>query len=100
MGSLQYYFFPTDFYYPRTKFVNGDNAGKPALHVQPPNTDVDNLESAKPRFTATGETTTGSFIMKLPLPQRWFLFHALSRPSCAVVRGSTLWQTVPTTRPN
>jgi hypothetical protein len=48
MGSLQYYFFPTDFYYPRTSTsVNGDNTKKPVLHVQTPNADSDNLEKLK-----------------------------------------------------
>lgn len=36
MAGLQYYFFPTDFLYPRTSSANGDSTSKPAvLHVQP-----------------------------------------------------------------
>nr|POE99857.1 hypothetical protein CFP56_35503 [Quercus suber] len=34
MAGLQYYFFPTDFFYPRPSSANGDNASKPVLQVQ------------------------------------------------------------------
>lgn len=45
MAGLQYNFFPTDFFYPRTKPVASDSAGKEVVYLQTTNRDVvDNLE--------------------------------------------------------
>lgn len=46
MAGLQYNFFPTDFFYPRTKPKASDSAGKEVVHLQTTtNRDVvDNLE--------------------------------------------------------
>ncbi|KAE8098696.1 hypothetical protein FH972_016740 [Carpinus fangiana] len=66
MGSLQYYFFPTDFYYPRAKSVNGDNAGKPVLHVQPPNADADNLEKCKAALHSDGRDNNMKLYYEAP----------------------------------
>ncbi|KAK9290798.1 hypothetical protein L1049_008976 [Liquidambar formosana] len=34
MAGLQYYFFPTDFLYPRPQSVNGNSSNKPVLPIQ------------------------------------------------------------------
>ncbi|KAJ6300582.1 hypothetical protein OIU76_021386 [Salix suchowensis] len=35
MAGLQYYFFPTDFNYPRPPPANEESVSSPALHLQP-----------------------------------------------------------------
>uniref|UniRef100_A0A2N9IQ29 Uncharacterized protein n=1 Tax=Fagus sylvatica TaxID=28930 RepID=A0A2N9IQ29_FAGSY len=47
MAGLQYYFFPTDFFYPRPSSTNGDTTSKPVLHVQTHKADTENLEKCK-----------------------------------------------------
>ena len=48
MAGLQYYFFPTDFFYPRPSSTNGDNTSNPVLHVQTQKqADAENIEKCK-----------------------------------------------------
>ncbi|KAF3950653.1 hypothetical protein CMV_023619 [Castanea mollissima] len=47
MAGLQYYFFPTDFFYPRPSSTNGDNASKPVLQVQTQKAGAENIERCK-----------------------------------------------------
>ena len=47
MAGLQYYFFPTDFFYPRPSSANGDNANKPVLQVQTQKAGAENIERCK-----------------------------------------------------
>uniref|UniRef100_A0A7N2R798 Uncharacterized protein n=1 Tax=Quercus lobata TaxID=97700 RepID=A0A7N2R798_QUELO len=47
MAGLQYYFFPTDFFYPRPSSANGDNASKPVLQVQTQKAGAENIERCK-----------------------------------------------------
>ena len=47
-AGLQYYFFPTDFFYPRPSSANGDNtSSKPVLQVQTQKADAENIEKCK-----------------------------------------------------
>ncbi|KAL4607652.1 hypothetical protein ACB092_09G190600 [Castanea dentata] len=47
MAGLQYYFFPTDFFYPRPSSANGDNASKQVLQVQTQKAGAENIERCK-----------------------------------------------------
>ena len=48
MAGLQYYFFPTDFFYPRPSSTDGDNTSNPVLHVQTQKqADAGNIEKCK-----------------------------------------------------
>ncbi|KAL4607637.1 hypothetical protein ACB092_09G189800 [Castanea dentata] len=47
MAGLQYYFFPTDFFYPRPSSTNGDNTSNAVLHVQTQKADTENIEKCK-----------------------------------------------------
>ena len=47
-AGLRYYFFPTDFFYPRPSSANGDNtSSKPVLQVQTQKADAENIEKCK-----------------------------------------------------
>ena len=48
MAGLQYYFFPTDFFYPRPSSASGDNtSSKPVLQVQTQKADAENIKKCK-----------------------------------------------------
>ncbi|KAK7838232.1 hypothetical protein CFP56_020125 [Quercus suber] len=67
MAGLQYYFFPTDFFYPRPSSANGDNASKPVLQVQTQKAGAENIERCK--IVVHNECkTTSSFVFNLQRP--------------------------------
>ena len=47
MAGLQYYFFPTDFFYPRPSSTNGDSTSNLVLHVQTQKADAETIEKCK-----------------------------------------------------
>ena len=49
MAGLQYYFFPTDFFYPRPSSANGDNTSMQQAGSSSPNSEgnAENIEKCK-----------------------------------------------------
>ncbi|KAJ6741734.1 hypothetical protein OIU85_015875 [Salix viminalis] len=49
MAGLQYYFFPTDFFYPRPPPADQESVSSPAQHVQPQKGDTEDRGSDQHR---------------------------------------------------
>ncbi|KAJ0042693.1 hypothetical protein Pint_18214 [Pistacia integerrima] len=71
MTGLQYYFFPTDFFYPRPPMVNGDhNTKNPILSFETPKKDNEDDNIQKP---------TKAIVIRHHMPK-----NKLHQPSCIV----------------
>ncbi|KDP26213.1 hypothetical protein JCGZ_22459 [Jatropha curcas] len=60
-GLQQYYFFPTDFYYPRPQSVHVDTAQKAALPLQIQKQDISSDDDVKNPATSSLVLYTGNY---------------------------------------
>lgn len=72
MAGLQYYFFPTDFLYPRPQSVNGNSSNKPVLPIQTQKRDgsdkVLQAHSSSPLVQAPIKKTTAASLKEQQIP--------------------------------
>ncbi|KAG8372044.1 hypothetical protein BUALT_Bualt12G0025700 [Buddleja alternifolia] len=69
MAGLQYYFFPTDFYYPRPPSVNGDTSShdqRQVLPVKNPLNQETDIADALQVKNATDQNTRSYKVVKVP----------------------------------
>ncbi|OIS96258.1 hypothetical protein A4A49_26677 [Nicotiana attenuata] len=74
MAGLQYNFFPTDFFFPAQKTVNGDNISQQNLLIKTRKSD-ESLDDSKPQGKTVNKTlkaisSSSSSLALVPIPKQ------------------------------